>query len=201
MAGDAGQAARVATAWWVEGVIQPVFAQHYPGKVWSDRVLAGSGWAQDLPTGSDGLVRFAEVLERRIVEQFREYPLSAVNLDVDYHPEGMLADALEEAGVDLVLPFKTGLSVFTDHIMGIFRAGWPQVLWHTEDWERPLCGSPRPGVGHDEVCGLRLPHIPVPHGEWIADPRPPRCRNCGLTWDRHDPATGRGHWCEEWVKY
>lgn len=65
-----------------------------------------------------------------------------LRLCVDYHPDGLLAEAAENAGLDQVLfPGKTRMIVHPDHILAKagYSAPWG-LLWSAPGWRHPACG-------------------------------------------------------------
>ena len=65
------------------------------------------------PSSDDTIDKFEKILVEKILEENSNY----VDLYVDYHPDRVLAEAANEAGIDeMSFPWKTGVHIRNDKV-------------------------------------------------------------------------------------
>lgn len=95
---------------------------------------------------SDVLDRFGEALKPRLMNQY-ESPHGKfwkTYLNVDYHPDQVLADAAKEAGLDMPFPLKTNMGLTEADVSFSMGYGAPRVYHYplSDGWlVTTLCGA------------------------------------------------------------
>lgn len=106
-------------------------------------VVAG---AQGVRAPADKRAAFVDDLARRVDEQLAtrvDRPHFSVTIGVDYGPDPILADAARATGVAAgSFPWKTMTWTYPTHVVAsLGYHGKDVLIWHADDWERPVCGA------------------------------------------------------------
>lgn len=83
-----------------------------------------------------------EMFTAELAQRIAATKKAKVTLRVDYHPEDLLGQAADAAGLsDEAFPRKTTMQVRSDHVLGKagYRATWA-VVWSAPEWTHPACG-------------------------------------------------------------
>lgn len=121
-------------------------------------VLAGAQGQTLAPSKREA---FIDALARRVTAELNRQAVRdsdyepSVTIGVDYGPDWMLAEAAQEAGVLAgAFPWKTMTWTYPTHVAtSLGYRGQSKLIWQSDDWERPACGTAQ----YDEKTYDRLP--------------------------------------------
>ena len=127
-----------AALWWVAVLTNPKLDNGTQGEPMMDALIA---MAEEGPHPiAEELAEFGGILARMLNEQLDDdgdrYMIEhyGIGLSVDYHPDSMLSQAADEAGLRLHMgqwPWKTSMRVKSDEVTVWYgySATEPQVIW------------------------------------------------------------------------
>ena len=105
-------AAEIAASWWADKVVKPTFdaGADSPAMMMAE-VMATVGAAK---IEEPNKLKFHNILKRKILDKLMNTNYQ-VGLYCDYHPEGILAEAMNEANIPSSnAPWKTSMWIDTD---------------------------------------------------------------------------------------
>jgi hypothetical protein len=140
-------ACRAAAAWWVAAIrkvraeraaIEPEMTKAAVMCALAEVAMRADGILRNLAT-EGRLARFGAELDRRLRDT--DPGEWGATLSVDYHPEELLAEAAEAAGIDASqFPRKTRMRVYDDHVTA--KAGYGsrhRLIWSSAEYGNPDC--------------------------------------------------------------
>jgi hypothetical protein len=128
--------ASLATAnWWADLVFGDMMGTAGDGDL--DLLLTLS---RPAPAKQSKRGEFVQELAAHVDSELDQGYRSGVSLSTDYSPEGFLQRLRIQLQVH-TWPMKTRSYTYPDHLTGSVGYAAPvELVWHTEDFERPICG-------------------------------------------------------------
>jgi hypothetical protein len=127
----------VTANWWADLVFGDVMGTAGDANIDLLRALSRPAPAKQSKRGE-----FVQELAAHVDSELdMEYRSQSVSLSTDYSPEGFLHRLAVQLQVH-TWPMKTRSYTYPDHLTGSVGYAAPtELLWHTEDYERPICGQ------------------------------------------------------------
>ncbi len=123
--------ATVAAKWWAKAIMRPKFDNGDKGRTGDMTSMLAMLLSSHNPVTNDQADAFEQALTEAICAEVAKY--GSCYLDVDYHPDRILYEAAQKAGItsDSCFPWKTTMRVSKDYVS--VSAGYAAP--HEKLWE------------------------------------------------------------------